>query len=96
MPQNRAGVRRLPPRSFPVASQTEPAASAAAEPPDDPPAVSRVSHGLRVIPKTGLNVCPPAHSGTFDFATGTAPFASSRATVASEAAATLSANIGEP
>ena len=45
---NAAGVRRLPPKSEPSASQTWPVASATAEPPEEPAAESRVSHGLRV------------------------------------------------
>lgn len=56
MPLKAAGVLRLPPKSFPVASQTEPLASAADEPPDDPPALFLKSQGLRVIPLTGLKV----------------------------------------
>src|SRR5690606_24739662 len=65
--QKLAGVRRLPPRSEPVASQTWPAASAAAEPPEDPPQVRSVFHGLRVSPNTSLKVLAPApNSGVFD------------------------------
>ena len=71
-----AGVLKLPPRSFPVASQTCPLAKAAAEPPDEPPAVRPKLNGLRVTPWTGLNVCPPAHSGTLDLPTGFAPLSS--------------------
>src|SRR5262245_10255397 len=74
--QKLAGVRRLPPRSEPVASQTCPAASAAADPPDEPPTVSRVFQGLRVSPNTGLNVLAPApNSGVFDFASTMPPLA---------------------
>ena len=83
-PLKPAGVRKLPPRSFPVASQTWPLASAAPEPPDDPPAMRPVFQGFRVKPLTGLKVCPPAHSGTFDFAMGMAPRDSSFWTVASD------------
>ena len=83
-PLNPAGVRKLPPRSFPVASQACPLASAAPDPPDEPPALRFKFHGFRVIPLTELNVCPPAHSGTFDFAIGMAPCDSSIWTVASE------------
>src|SRR5262245_6266083 len=73
-PQNPAGVRRLPPRSDPVASHTWPEASAAAEPPDEPPQVRLVSHGFRVTPNTSLKVLPPApNSGVFDLATTTPP-----------------------
>ena len=38
--QNAAGVRRLHPRSEPVASHTWPVARAAAEPPEEPPLVN--------------------------------------------------------
>ena len=43
-----AGVRRLQPRSEPVASQVCPEATATADPPDEPPHVIDVFHGLRV------------------------------------------------
>jgi hypothetical protein len=49
-PQLAAGMRIEPPPSFPCAIGTMPDATAAAEPPDEPPAVRRVSHGLRVTP----------------------------------------------
>ena len=39
---------------------TCPAAKAAAEPPDEPPAESWVFHGFRVLPKQALNVLAPA------------------------------------
>ena len=95
-PLKLAGTRRLPPRSLPVASGTMPVASATAEPPEEPPALTALSQGFRVWPKTGLNVCAPAHSGTFDLPTAMAPAASSVATVASDWPAMLSAKIGEP
>ena len=91
-PQKPAGVRTLPPRSDPVASHTWPLARAAAEPPDEPPQVREVSHGLRVSPNTSLKVLPPApNSGVFDFATTTAPRCSSRSTMKSERSGTWSA-----
>ena len=90
--QNDAGVRRLPPRSEPVASQTCPVASATAEPPEEPPHVRLVSHGFRVGPNTSLKVCAPApNSGVFDLASTTAPRSSSRSTRMSERSGTLSA-----
>ena len=49
-PQNPAGVRRLPPKSEPVAKGTMPVASAAAEPPEEPAGVSTGSKGLPVAP----------------------------------------------
>ena len=41
-------MRSDPPVSLPVATGTMRAASAAAEPPDEPPGVRVESHGLRV------------------------------------------------
>jgi hypothetical protein len=42
--------------SVPSARDTQPAATAAAEPPEEPPGVRPVSQGLRVIPHSGLSV----------------------------------------
>ena len=47
-PQAAAGIRSEPPVSYPVATGTMRAASAAPEPPEDPPGVRVRSHGLRV------------------------------------------------
>src|SRR3954466_7110893 len=47
-PQKLAGLRRLPPRSDPCATQAVPVARATAAPPDDPAAESVVFHGFRV------------------------------------------------
>ena len=78
-PQKLAGIRRLPPMSEPVASHTWPAASATAEPPEEPPGARAGFHGLWVWPKTSLKVwAPAANSGVFDLASTTAPFSSSR------------------
>ena len=49
-PHAAAGIRIEPPPSEPVAHGTRPAATAAAEPPEDPPGVRVKSQGLRVIP----------------------------------------------
>src|SRR3546814_14549078 len=54
-PQNAAGVRRLPPVSEPEQIGTISAASATAEPPDEPPQVRAVSKGLRDRKSTRLN-----------------------------------------
>lgn len=51
-PQKAAGPRIEPPPSAAVANGTIPAATAAAEPPDDPPGVALVSHGFRDTPNT--------------------------------------------
>ena len=69
MPQKLAGLRREPPISEPCASHAVPDASAAAAPPEEPAGVRPVFQGLRVMPKTGLKVLPPApNSGVFDLA----------------------------
>ena len=49
-PQQLAGIRIEPPESPPCATGTKPAATAAAEPPLEPPAVRSRSHGLRAGP----------------------------------------------
>src|SRR5690606_19526187 len=45
-PQQEAGIRIEPPPSEPCATGTSPAATAAAAPPEDPPAVRLWSHGV--------------------------------------------------
>lgn len=50
-PQHAAGMRVEPPPSLAPAAGTMPAATAAAEPPDDPPGVRVRSHGLRAGPQ---------------------------------------------
>ena len=68
-PLKLAGLRREPPISEPCASHAIPVASATAAPPDEPAAERDVFHGLRVAPKTSLNVFAPApNSGVFDIA----------------------------
>lgn len=42
--------------SDPSASGTQPEATAAPEPPEEPPGVRAGSHGLRVMPHSGLSV----------------------------------------
>ena len=49
-PQKFAGWRTEPAMSLPSSRPVKPAASAAAEPPDEPPGVSSGFHGLRVTP----------------------------------------------
>lgn len=95
--QKDAGTRRLHPPSEPAASQTSPVATLTAAPPEEPPQVRPVSHGLRVGPKMGLVVfAPMPSSGTFDFAIGMAPLRSSVSTPKSERSGTWSVKIGEP
>ena len=49
-PQRPAGMRIDPPVSLPTAQSQTPAATAAAEPPDDPPAIRVGSRGFRTVP----------------------------------------------
>src|SRR5947209_10273817 len=62
MPQHEAGIRTDPPPSDPWATATRPAATAAAEPPLDPPGDRARFHGLRVGPNAGGSVVPAVHS----------------------------------
>ena len=59
MPQNAAGTRIEPLVSEASASGTVPAATAAAEPPDEPPQVRRGSNGLPVAPNSRFTVLAP-------------------------------------
>ncbi len=97
-PQCAAGVRTLQPVSVPSASGTYPAATAAAEPDDEPPVIRVGSCGLRAGPVAETSpVGPCANSWVCSFATTTAPAARNRATAgASAAAGGASASTFEP
>ena len=74
MPQIAAGIRKEPPVSEPVQIGSMSQASAAAEPPDEPPAFSVGLNGLPVAPQTGLRELAPApNSGTLVLAVTMAP-----------------------
>src|ERR1700674_2214789 len=80
-PQYEDGIRIDPPPSLPLHAGNIAAATAAADPPDDPPGVRLVSHGLRVTPCDGVFVKLTApNSDAVVSPTGTAPAARSRAT----------------
>jgi hypothetical protein len=67
--------------SEPVASVAAPAASAAADPPDEPPGDRPRCHGLRVTPHSREWVKPAElNSGVVERACGIAPAASTRST----------------
>ena len=84
-------MRMEPPPSVAVASGTMPAASAAAEPPLEPPGVRSRFQGLRVGPKRSLSVKGTwPNSGVFVLPTMIAPAAFRRATAASSKSARLS------
>src|SRR6185437_6047983 len=57
-PLSAAGSRKDPPASFPWAIGTIPAATNAADPPDEPPADSPSRHGLSVGPCSADSVLP--------------------------------------
>ena len=74
-------MRVEPPPSLAVQNGTKPAATAAAEPPLDPPGVRVGSHGLRVVPHALVSVKQvEPNSGAAVLPTGTAPAARRRAT----------------
>src|SRR5208283_5338374 len=73
-PQKDDGCRIEPPVSVPSAPAHNPAATAAAEPPLDPPGTRSRSHGLRVFMKAEFSVDDPmANSSMFVFPIKTAP-----------------------
>src|SRR3954471_19846455 len=84
-PQRPAGWRIDPPVSEPSATGAKPAATAAADPPDEPPGTRDVSCGLRVGPNAEFSVDDPmANSSRLVLPTLTAPAAARRSmTVAS-------------
>lgn len=78
-PQNAAGWRMDPPVSEPSAMGVMPAATEAAEPPDEPPGTHAVFHGLFVGWKAEVSVEEPnANSSIFALPTGTQPASSMR------------------
>src|SRR5579863_6679520 len=87
-PQNAAGIRVDPPPSLAVAMGSSPPATAAAEPPLDPPGVRVRSHGLRVVPHAVVDVKQTVpNSGAAVLPTGTPPARRMRSTSTSSAAA---------
>src|SRR5260370_29366500 len=96
-PHFEAGMRSEPPVSEPVQTGSMSQASAAAAPPDEPPAFNSGLNGLPVAPQTGLRVFAPApSSGTLVLATRIAPAARRRSTSRTSRAGTLLRDIGEP
>ena len=86
------GMRIDPPPSPPVHIGNSPAATAAAEPPEDPPGVFERSHGLRVTPCSGVLVkLTVPNSDAVVSPVMTAPAARSRSTSLSSRSATQSA-----
>src|SRR5436309_5847074 len=80
-PQSEAGWRTDPPVSEPSATGVIRAATAAADPPLDPPGVRSSAHGLCVGPNAEFSVDDPiANSSQFVLPTKTAPARSRRVT----------------
>jgi hypothetical protein len=78
-PQKDAGCRIEPPVSLPSAAGTMPAATAAAEPPEEPPGVRATSQGLCVGPWIECSVDEPiANSSMLVRPTRIAPAAARR------------------
>src|ERR1039458_6330073 len=78
-PQHDAGIRMEPPPSLACATGTMPDATAAAEPPDDPPVECSVFHGLRDGPnRFGSVVGKMPNSGVLVFPHTTNPAATKR------------------
>src|ERR1700680_2573005 len=83
-----AGMRMEPPPSLPVHAGRSPAATAAAEPPDEPPGVRGGSQGVRVMPCSGVLVkLTEPNSGDVVRPTTTAPLCRSLATSCASATA---------
>src|SRR5258708_26042586 len=75
-PQHAAGMRIEPRPSLAWASGTMPAATAEAEPPDEPPEIWSGFHGLRQGPKEADSAVPDIpNSGVLVLARNTAPLA---------------------
>src|SRR5690606_8832071 len=92
-----AGRRVDPAPSDAFASGTMPEATAAADPPEDPPAVRVRSQGLRVGPKaSGSEVKESANSGVFDFPRITRPAALYRAVMVESRVLTTPRSSSEP
>ena len=81
MPQKAAGWRMEPPVSVPSVPAARSAATAAAEPPEEPPGTRERSHGLRVVKYAEFSVDEPiANSSMLSLPRMTAPAARSFAT----------------
>ncbi len=86
-----------PPPSLAPAQGTIPAATAAAEPPEDPPGLWSVSQGFRVAPYSSGSVMPFApNSGVLVLPKTTSPASSQRWTTAAVSGARTSVSDREP
>ena len=96
-PQQEDGIRIEPVPSLPDAAPTRPAATAAAEPPLDPPGESSRFHGFRVRPKSAGSVAQwLPNSAVFVRPQMISPAATYRSTVHAVSEATCSRSAREP
>ena len=95
--QNALGTRIEPPVSVPSASGARPAASAAPEPPLEPPATRDGSRGLRTVPSASLiELKPHANSCVAVLPSTIAPASRTRRTASASRSGTWPRNIAEP
>jgi hypothetical protein len=96
-PVKPAGMRMDPPPSLPEARGRRPPATAAAEPPEEPPGVRCGSQGLCVVPWSLVCVkLTPPNSGAVVWPTGTAPASRSRVTCVLSQSDSRSRKTNEP
>src|SRR3989475_8264997 len=96
-PQSAAGWRIEPPVSVPSAKSASPAATATADPPEDPPGTRSVRHGFFTGPNAEFSLDEPiANSSRLVFPSMTAPRSSSRSTTVAEYGGTYPSRIRDP
>ena len=96
-PLQAAGIRTDPPPSLAPAAGTMPAATAAPDPPDEPPGVRVTSHGLRAGPHRADSVTPLApNSGVLVLPKMTRPASRKRRVTSACSVATSWASAREP
>src|SRR6185437_1225982 len=97
MPQYDAGCRTDPPVSEPSAMRTMPAATEAADPPDDPPGTRERRMGLSTGPYALFSFeLPIANSSQFVLPTSTAPASRSRVITVASYGLTYPSRMREP
>src|SRR5437870_110797 len=97
MPQQAAGMRIEPPPSVPSAAGAMAVATAAAEPPDEPPEVRSRSQGFGVAPKTRFLVNPECpNSGVWVLPITIPPACFERSTITASESGTFPLKTQEP
>src|SRR5262245_18218609 len=97
MPQNIAGWRIEPPVSVPSVAGRMREATAAAEPPDEPPGTSFVFHGFFMVPKYEVTVDEPiAYASMLSLPIATMPAALRRPVTCDSYGATKFSSIRDP